>query len=67
MILIFIEVREGKVKKSSLEALSEGKRRADDLNTEANYKARCYPLFRKLDGQRFGSSSGRQAGSGLGF
>jgi len=36
MILIFIEVREGKVKKSSLEALSEGKRRADDLNTEAN-------------------------------
>jgi len=36
MILIFIEVREGKVKKSSLEALSEGKRRADDLNTEVN-------------------------------
>ena len=36
MILIFIEVREGKVKKSSLEALSEGKRRADDLNKEAN-------------------------------
>ncbi|KKL85349.1 hypothetical protein LCGC14_1955620 [marine sediment metagenome] len=36
MILIFIEVREGKVKKSSLEALSEGKRRAADLNTEVN-------------------------------
>ena len=36
MILIFIEVREGKVKKFSLEALSEGKRRADDLKTEAN-------------------------------
>ena len=36
MILVFIEAREGKVKKSSLEALSEGKRRADDLNTEAN-------------------------------
>ena len=34
MILVFIEVREGKVKKSSLETLSEGKRRADDLNTE---------------------------------
>ncbi len=36
MILIFIETREGKVKKSSLEALSEGKRRAEDLNTEAH-------------------------------
>lgn len=36
MILVFIEVREGKVKKSSLEALSEGKRRADDLQKEAN-------------------------------
>jgi electron transfer flavoprotein alpha subunit len=36
MILIFIETREGKVKKSSLEVLSEGKRRAEDLNTEAH-------------------------------
>ena len=36
MILTFIETRDGKVKKSSLEALSEGKRRADDLNTEAH-------------------------------
>jgi electron transfer flavoprotein alpha subunit len=36
MILVFIEIREGKVKKSSLEVLSEGKRRADDLNTEAH-------------------------------
>lgn len=36
MILVFIEVRDGKVKKSSLEALSEGKRRADDLKKEAN-------------------------------
>lgn len=36
MILTFIETREGKVKKSSLEALSEGKRRAEDLNTEAH-------------------------------
>jgi electron transfer flavoprotein alpha subunit len=35
MILIFIETREGKVKKASLEVLSEGKRRAEDLNTEA--------------------------------
>lgn len=34
MILIFIEEREGKIKKSSLEAVSEGKRRAEDLNTE---------------------------------
>ncbi len=33
MILVFVEIRDGKVKKSSLEALSEGKRRADDLNT----------------------------------
>jgi electron transfer flavoprotein alpha subunit len=36
MILVFIEVRDGKVKKSSLEALSEGKRRGDDLKKEAN-------------------------------
>ena len=35
MILVFIEVREGKVKKSSLEALSEARRRAEDLKTEA--------------------------------
>jgi electron transfer flavoprotein alpha subunit len=34
MILVFIEVREGKIKKSSLEALSEAKRRAEDLNIE---------------------------------
>ncbi len=34
MVLVYIEVRDGKVKKSSLEALSEGKRRADDLKTE---------------------------------
>jgi electron transfer flavoprotein alpha subunit len=34
MILVFFEIREGKVKKSSLEVLSEGKRRADDLKTE---------------------------------
>ncbi len=36
MILVFIEIRDGKIKKSSLEVLSEGKRRADDLNTEAH-------------------------------
>lgn len=36
MILVFVEIRDGKVKKSSLEALSEGRRRADDLNTEAH-------------------------------
>lgn len=36
MILVYIEVRDGRVKKSSLEALSEGKRRAEDLNTEVN-------------------------------
>jgi electron transfer flavoprotein alpha subunit len=34
MILVYIEVRDGKVKKSSLEVLSEGKRRANELNTE---------------------------------
>jgi len=34
MILVYIEVRDGKVKKSSLETLSEGKRRADDLGLE---------------------------------
>ena len=36
MILVFIEIREGKVKKSSLEVLSEGKRRAGELNTEVH-------------------------------
>jgi electron transfer flavoprotein alpha subunit len=34
MILVYIEVREGKVKKSSLEVLSEAKRSADKLGQE---------------------------------
>lgn len=34
MILVFIETREGKIKKSSLEALSEAKRRGDELGSE---------------------------------
>lgn len=34
MILVYMEVRDGKVKRSSLEALSEGGRRAKDMNTE---------------------------------
>jgi electron transfer flavoprotein alpha subunit len=34
MILVYIEVREGKVKKSSLEVLSEAKRRADELGQD---------------------------------
>jgi len=34
MFLTFIETREGKIKKSSLEALSEAKRRATDLGTD---------------------------------
>ena len=34
MILVFIEEREGKIKKSSLEVLSEAARRAEDLKTE---------------------------------
>lgn len=36
MILVFIEVREGKVKKSSLEVLSEGKRRAKEMNSDVD-------------------------------
>lgn len=36
MILVFIEVRNGEVKKSSLEALSEGKRRADEMGCEVS-------------------------------
>lgn len=35
MILAYIEVRDGKVKKSSLEVLSEAKRRSDELGLEA--------------------------------
>lgn len=34
MILVYLEIRDNEIKKSSLEALSEGKRRADDLNTD---------------------------------
>ncbi len=34
MFLVYIEIRDGKVKKSSLEALSEAKRRADEMNLE---------------------------------
>lgn len=36
MILVYIEVRDGTIKKSSLEALSEGKRRADELQVETH-------------------------------
>jgi len=36
MILVFLEVREEKIKKSSLEALSHAKRRAGEMSTEAN-------------------------------
>ena len=35
MILTFIEIRDGKIKKSSLETLSEAKRRADELGASA--------------------------------
>lgn len=34
MVLVYIEVRDGKIKKSSLEVLSEGKRRGEDLSLE---------------------------------
>lgn len=34
MVLVYIEVREGKIKKASLETLSEGKRLADEMNME---------------------------------
>jgi electron transfer flavoprotein alpha subunit len=34
MIIVYMEVRDGKVKKSSLEVLSEAKRRASELNQE---------------------------------
>ena len=35
MILTYMEIRENKIKKASLEALSEAKRRADDLHDES--------------------------------
>jgi len=35
MIAVFMEIRDGKIKKSSLEALSEAKRRAGELGVEA--------------------------------
>ena len=34
MVLVYIEVREGKIKKSSLEVLSEAKRIAEEINSE---------------------------------
>ncbi len=34
MFLVYIEIRDGKVKKSSLEVLSEAKRRADEMNMD---------------------------------
>ena len=34
MIAVFIETRDGKIKKSSLEALSEAKRRAGEMGVE---------------------------------
>ena len=34
MLLVYIEVRDGKIKKASLETLSEGKRLADEMNME---------------------------------
>ena len=34
MILVYMEIRENDIKKSSLEALSEAKRRADEMGTE---------------------------------
>jgi len=34
MLVVYIEVREGKIKKASLETLSEGKRLADEMNME---------------------------------
>jgi electron transfer flavoprotein alpha subunit len=42
MFLVFVETREGKVKKSSLEALGEAKRRAVELGCEVN-AAICGP------------------------
>ena len=36
MILVYLEVREGRIKKSSLEVLSEGRRRAEEMNSEVN-------------------------------
>jgi len=36
MILVYMEIRNGKIKKSSLEALSEAKRRGDEMGIEAN-------------------------------
>lgn len=36
MILVYMEIRDGNIKKSSLEALSEAKRRAEEMGLEAN-------------------------------
>ena len=36
MIAVFLETRDGKIKKSSLEALSEGRRRADEMGLETS-------------------------------
>ena len=36
MILVYMEIRDGKIKKSSFEVLSEAKRRGDEMGLEAN-------------------------------
>lgn len=36
MILVYMEIRDGKIKRSSLEVLSEAKRRGDEMGIEAN-------------------------------
>lgn len=36
MILVYMEIRDGKIKRSSLEVLSEAKRRSDEMGIEAN-------------------------------
>lgn len=52
MILVYTEIREGKIKKASLEALSEAKRRAREIETEVkavlageNVEGLCSQLF----------------------
>ncbi|MCJ7587386.1 MAG: electron transfer flavoprotein subunit alpha/FixB family protein [Candidatus Aminicenantes bacterium] len=53
MILVFLEIREGKIKKSSLEVLSEGARRAGEMNA-ALAAAAVGPFDRALAAEVFG-------------
>ncbi len=68
MIAVYLETRDGKIKKSSLEALSEAKRRAGDMGIEAlyNHEFAIARPTRTADGQGGWALGYADAGTVLG-